>query len=391
MSQQLIDHSPDLKRLRDEGFEVEICGGYLIIHHIPYVNDQKQVKIGKLISTLSVNGNTTLKPETHVIYFMGEFPCHVDGSRITGIEHSNANQKINDSVVMNFSFSNKPPNGYNDYYEKITRYIEIITSQAKFLDSAITANTFKVVPDNNENSIFKYLDTNASRANIYPFLDKFSQQKIGIIGLGGTGSYVLDLIAKTPVKEIHLFDGDVFLQHNAFRSPSAPSIELLDQRLKKVNYFTSIYSQMHSGIKPHSDFLTTENLYLLDGLDSVFICMDTNEAKGMILTHLKQKSISFLDTGLGVNLGVNNLVGTVRVTTGTAKKLDHIPQRIGTQDIEQNEYATNIQIADLNALNAVMAVIKWKKLLGFYQDVKQEHHSTYSINTSQLLNEDFTT
>jgi hypothetical protein len=37
-------------------------------------------------------------------------------------------------------------------------------------------------------------------------------------GLGGTGSYILDLVSKTPVNEILLFDSDDFLQHNAFRS-----------------------------------------------------------------------------------------------------------------------------------------------------------------------------
>ena len=37
MSQQLINHSPDLKQLRDEGYHIVVYGGYLLIHHIPYV------------------------------------------------------------------------------------------------------------------------------------------------------------------------------------------------------------------------------------------------------------------------------------------------------------------------------------------------------------------
>ena len=44
MSQQLISHSPDLKRLRDEGYEIEVRGGYLLIHHIPFVDDPKRQK-----------------------------------------------------------------------------------------------------------------------------------------------------------------------------------------------------------------------------------------------------------------------------------------------------------------------------------------------------------
>ena len=50
-------------------------------------------------------------------------------------------------------------------------------------------------------------------------------------------------------------------------------------------------------------------------------------------------------------------------------------------------YASNIQIAELNALNAAFAVIAWKKRMGFYQDCKNEHHSTYSLNCNLLLSE----
>jgi len=38
-----------------------------------------------------------------------------------------------------------------------------------------------------------------------------------------------------------------------------------------------------------------------------------------------------------------------------------------------------------------MAVLKWKKLFGFYKDLKEEHNTTYTVNTGQLLNDDFTT
>jgi hypothetical protein len=53
----------------------------------------------------------------------------------------------------------------------------------------------------------------------------------------------------------------------------------------------------------------------------------------------------------------------------------------------QNEYALNIQIADLNALNAALAVIKWKKLFGFYVDLDAEHHCSYTIDGNALIND----
>ena len=70
---------------------------------------------------------------------------------------------------------------------------------------------------------FQYPNTNSARAKITDLDEKYKGLKIAIIGLGGTGSYVLDLIAKTPVAEIHIFDKDVFQLHNAFRAPGATS------------------------------------------------------------------------------------------------------------------------------------------------------------------------
>lgn len=389
MLQQQINRSPDLKRLRDEGFEIEIKNGQLIVHHIPYVNGNREVKYGKLISPLSLNNDVTIKPDNHVINFMGEYPCNNDGTIITAIQHQSLNQPLFDGIIINFSFSNKPPNGYDNYYHKVTRYAEIISAPAKSIDNTATANTFKVIVDSADESVFNYIDSNSSRANIYQLNSKFKGQRVAIIGLGGTGSYILDFVAKTPVDEIILFDADEFLQHNAFRAPGAASVETLNKRLKKVDYYTEIYSQMRKGIKPHAEKVSEENIELLSGLSYVFICIDSNAARSMIISKLKNFGVTFIDAGLGVNLVDENLIGQLRVTVGTPDKYDHIPNRIGSASLEDDEYASNIQIADLNALNALMAVIRWKKLSGFYQDLKQEFNSTYTINTSQLTNEDF--
>ena len=57
-------------------------------------------------------------------------------------------------------------------------------------------------------------------------------------------------------------------------------------------------------------------------------------------------------------------------------------------DDDDNEYDTNIQIAELNALNAALAVIKWKRLMGFYRDAGKEFFSSYQISTGEIVNED---
>jgi hypothetical protein len=196
MPQLLINHSPDLKKLRDEGIEIEIKDAYLLVNHIPYINSAKEIKYGTLVSTLNLSGEKTIKPETHVINFIGDFPCNKDGSIISAIQHNSQIQKLSNNIIINYSFSSKPNNGYADYYEKITTYIQIISGPAKSIDPNVTEKTFQVLDTDNRDSVFNYLDTNSSRSKIYNISSKLEEQKIGIIGLGGTGSYILDLIAK---------------------------------------------------------------------------------------------------------------------------------------------------------------------------------------------------
>jgi len=209
------------------------------------------------------------------------------------------------------------------------------------------------------------------------------------VGLAGTGSYVLDLVAKTPVKEIHLFDGDLFLQHNAFRAPGAPSIEELQTKPRKTSYLKRTYSNMHKGIVDHQRCIAADNIEQLQDMDFVFLCVDDAPAKEPIVVKLEESGIPFVDLGMGVDLTDDALGGILRVTTSTTSQRAHVRNRVSFAEADGgNDYATNIQIADLNALNAALAVIKWKKLFGFYRDLKHEHHTTYTTDGNLLINED---
>ncbi|MFZ0774022.1 MAG: ThiF family adenylyltransferase [Candidatus Sulfotelmatobacter sp.] len=233
MSKELIDRSADLRRLRDEGFTVEVTkSGCLVVRNIPYVNSSREIKYGILVSELTLANDVTTTPSTHVIHFAGEHPCHRDGTQIRQIGHQSTTQTLG-GIEVHHSFSNKPPEGYRNYYEKISTYAEVISSPAKSIDPNATAQPFSLIEVSEEESVFKYLDTASSRAGIDQVTKKLEIGKVAIIGLGGTGSYLLDFLAKTPVKEIHLFDRDKYLQHNAFRSPGAASGEELEKKRQR--------------------------------------------------------------------------------------------------------------------------------------------------------------
>ena len=46
MSPGPFSHSSDLKRLRDEGYFVQIRGGLLVLREVPYVNERREVLTG---------------------------------------------------------------------------------------------------------------------------------------------------------------------------------------------------------------------------------------------------------------------------------------------------------------------------------------------------------
>ena len=376
MSQELINRSTDLQRLRDEGYDVEVREGALVVGSVPYVNSTRDVKFGKLVSELTLAGNVTAIPSTHVVFFAGDHPCNKDGSQISAIQHGTGINRFEGG-------------GYKDYYDKMTTYAAIISSPAESIDPNVTPKVFPVVTADNEESVFNYIDTASSRAGIYAITKRLEVGRVAVVGLGGTGSYVLDLIAKTSVKEIHIFDGDQFSQHNAFRSPGAPSVEELQRKPLKVTHFQGLYSKMRRHIIAHPYFINAQNVGELLEMDFVFLCIDGGSSKRLIFESLEAGRKPFVDVGTGVYEVEHKLGGVLRVTTmtpGGSQERARKSVSLAEDDV-QDEYSRNIQIADLNALNAALAVIRWKKLLGFYVDFEREHYSTYTIDGNMLTNE----
>ena len=387
MSLRPIARSPDLTRLRNEGYDLDIRGGFLLVRDVPYVGADRTVRRGTLISRLDLSGDVTVKPTDHVAYWTGEHPCHSDGRKIRAIENSSQPQALYEGVRADHTFSAKAD--YRDYHHKMTTYIGRITGEATTLDPDADARTYPAIPAEDGSGPFKYVDTASSRAGIAAVNAKVAGQRIGIIGLGGTGSYVLDLIAKTEVAEIRLIDGDVFSQHNAFRAPGAPSIEELQARPTKARRFADLYANMHGGIVAHDTFLGPDNLALLDGLDFAFVCLDQGAAKRMVVDRLNANGTSFIEVGLGVLLTGGQMGGIVRVTASTpdTRALAERHISFADNDAAANEYATNIQIAELNALNAALAVIQWKKLCSIYRDSGQAVYIGYAIAPGEIANE----
>jgi hypothetical protein len=393
MSRQLVGRSPDLKRLQDEGYDIEVRSNQLLVR-VPYATASRTVAYGTLVSELTLSGDRTTAPGTHVVSFIGatedDVPHDNHGNMLNDLINQRGRIDLGDSLIASCTFSHKPNPTYPDYYEKMSTYTDMLVAYAQAIDPTVTAKTFPPIPTADDESVFRYLDSATSRARIGAVTNTIRLRKVVIVGVGGTGAYILDAVAKTPVEQIHLYDGDTLLTHNAFRAPGAATLDELRAAPQKADYYQAKYDAMHRGVIPHPDHVTPANIDELSDADFVFIAIDAGRDKRFIIEKLQGFGVPFVDVGMGIYQVGDALGGIIRTTGSAPGHTDHIwdHDRISFADIDEDEYGQNIQIAELNMLNAALAVIWWKKLFGFYTDFEHEFSSMYTIDGNHLLNED---
>ncbi len=390
MSQQLLARSGDLRRLAAEGYVLEIRAGHLLVYDIPHVNDRKEVVRGTFIVPLTIEGGVTGRPANHVVWFRGETPCDQHGQPMTQITHGGATS-LGPGLEATHSFSNKPAEGYSDYYQLVSTYTHVIGAAAQQLDPTVTAQTGRSIVPDEDVSVFRYMDTASSRAGIGALVQRLEEPAVAVIGLGGTGAYVLDLIAKCPVRQIHLFDGDRFHQHNAFRSPGATSEDELLGAPYKVDFYQRRYTTFREGVHAHRCHVDEDSADELRAMSFAFVCVDSGPARSQVTAVLEALGVPFIDVGMGLTLNQDPLAldGSVRLTMSVPDhRLEarrHLP--LGAGDVD-DLYASNIQVGALNALNAALAVTRWQRFRGFYVDHQRELQAVYTPSTNAIIRTD---
>ena len=387
MSQALITRSPDLARLRAEGYELDVRESKLVVTGVPFLDGQRHIGRGAIVLALVLHGDIAGAPEDHTAHWLGDTPYSASGQPLQN--NGSGSVDLGEGPLAALMYSRKPLTGkYDDFYDKVTAYVRYFSGPARALDPGVTAQTYQPVPATEEESVFRYINTAIGREGIEDANRKLRSQRIGIVGTGGTGSYVLDFVAKAEVAQIHLFDGDVLHSHNAFRAPGAASIDELRGAPRKVDWLAKLYSNIRYHVYAHPYAIGEDNGDELGDLDFVFLCIDAGRAKSFIVDKLLELAVPFIDVGMGLRNDSGVITGRIRTTTSTPSKHDHVPSRISRHQPEPDEYRTNIQVVELNAFNAALAVIRWKQLLGFYADEEGQHHSLYVLPTNTMLNAD---
>lgn len=391
MSFDPFGRSRDLAALARDGYELEITqGGHLLVKSVPLRTADGRVDHGTFVTKLAMNGDVTVNPvQDHAARFIGSAPCDSSGNPLRFVTGTSTEQ-LEPNLVVDHSMSSKPDPPYADYHHKVTAYVGLIEAQAKVIDPNVTARTGGPCLVQSDDWPFEYVDTASGRAGIGAISAKLSDQTVAIVGLGGTGSYLLDLVAKCPVATIHLFDGDQFSTHNAFRAPGAASLEQLRTGSFKVDYLRSIYANMKRNIVAHPYDVSVANAEELRGMSFVFLAMEGGAVKRELVATLEQMGLTFVDCSVGVVKpeGSDVLLATVQVAASTPDNRDLLHAKVDFGAVNDDDpYAENIQVAELNALNATMAVLWWKRHAGVYHSSAPSHYQRINVAFNRMLSE----
>ena len=79
----LVARSDDLARLVNEGYDIEVRGDNLLVHHVPYVTSAGEVEHCILCSELTTNGERTIRPGRHEVWVIGDIPHDHQGNKLS--------------------------------------------------------------------------------------------------------------------------------------------------------------------------------------------------------------------------------------------------------------------------------------------------------------------
>ena len=390
----LVSHNEDIRRLVEKGYAIAFDNtNHLVVRDIPYLDSAGKLQLGAFVTKLEFIDQQRVKQQDHTIFFAGSVPHGLDGKPVPNLAGGPCTATLgkgSEDIVVQRSFSNKPrkTGAYKDFFDKIESYTNQICEPAREKHGAAWL-TFRVRKEEiPADTIFKIHDTLSSLAEIGDLSAKLKNDIIAIIGLGGTGSYLLDFLAKTPVKEIRAFDFDDFHVHNAFRSPGRlePDAEF---GKRKVDIYRSRYDSFRRGLSITQKFVDSSSPANFEGVTFAFVCVDRGESRGVIFKLLLEKQIPFIDVGIGLKRKDGPLKGTVRTTYYSAEDGPKVQEK-GYAEITTTPddlYRTSIQTAELNALNAAFAVIRFKQLRGFYLEELPFHHAVFYSHNLKTIGE----
>lgn len=386
---ELANRNRFVQDLEEQGYLLDFVGGYFLIYGLPYLNAQRELAHGDWASPVDLSADGEIDPPSnHQAWFRGERPCDQNGRqlRLGGGEHK---VKVAEGFETDHSFSYKlldeagQMRTYASFEEKILTYLDTITGPALAMFPEATPLRAIAVLAAEQGTPLRFPDTLSSRYHMNDVSRLLEGRRVAIVGLGGTGSYILDFVARTHLAEIALFDDDKVHMHTIFRFPGFIPRAIGSM---KVEALSQQYGNWHSNIVPVPERIVSANIERLRDFDFVFLSIDHGPSRILIADWLSANGIPFVDCGMGLNRAPVGLNGVVRITGTDRAAYDATARTVFLPGDEPKggEYRKQGQIAELNALNATLAVVRFKQHFGIYDRIDEAPSTIFETSTFEI-------
>jgi ThiF family len=363
--QELASRNPFVQELEDQCYHVDFINAYFVIFGLPYLDKDGKLQHGDWVTPVDLTDWVLDPPKDHQAWFRGTRPCDRSGRELR-LGGGEGRVTVADGFVTDWSFSLKLQSetgenrAYRSFEEKVRTYVDIITAPAMAAYPDATPLRNIEIKAAAQGTPLRFPDTLSSRYHMNDVSHLLKEKKVALVGLGGTGSYILDFIARTHLQQIALFDDDKVQVHTIFRMPGFISRAI---GKTKVEALAQQYGNWHAGIVAVPERVAEGNINRLKEFDFVFVSVDDGPSRKYIIDWLSSNAIPFVDCGMGLNRSLVGLNGVVRITGVDRPAFEHT---VGTPYLpaanpEHGEYRRQAQTGELNALNAVLAVIRFKQ------------------------------
>ena len=198
--------------------------------------------------------------------------------------------------------------------------------------------------------------------------------RVGVVGCSGTGSVVVELLARNGVGELVLVDDDVVEEKNLNRIVNASS-EDASRRRAKVLALQCAVERMGTGCKVDCLRARTDSAEALSALvdcDVIFGCVDTASGRYHLECLANAHLLPYFD--VGVNIEADGQGGI-----GTADAVSHYIQPQGAGLLARGAYNME-QVAAENASRHDPMHFRQQRAAGYLAAVNENQPAVISVN-----------
>ncbi len=128
------------------------------------------------------------------------------------------------------------------------------------------------------------------------------EQSVGVVGVGGIGSWAAVFLALAGIRELHLFDGDVVTVTNLNRLPLGPENVGRDKADAVVELIDRLYRGSEGRVQAHGPFLVNPGPSSVADvfgihLDWVLVSTDTLRSRREVYDWAQARGVKYIECG----------------------------------------------------------------------------------------------